>query len=179
MRLTLTTFLPALALVAMAAAATPNASQPSDPPGKLGMWEGRWKYSGQIYETSYSHAHSDSGTVECNWMPNRGYMVCNYFSANPPHDELSVLSYSPAAMSYTQVEIKKDEQPSWQKVTQSGNTWTMSREVQDSGKTLLLRTVFAFLAPDKQTTTVQVSADKGQSWTKMIETTGVRVGSAD
>ena len=179
MRLSLAMFLPALALLAMTGSAMPDPLQSSDPPGKLGVWEGRWNYSGQIYETSYSHAHSDSGTIECRWMPNRGYMVCDYFSNDPPHDNLTALSYSPAAKSYTLVEIEKDAQAPRETITQSGNTWITSRAVPGNGKKLILRTVFVFLTPDKQTNTVQVSADKGQTWTKMIETTAVRVAHGD
>jgi hypothetical protein len=46
--------------------------------------------------------------------------------------------------------------------------------VPDKGKTLVLRTTFVFVAPDKQTTMVQVSADKGQTWTTTIRVTAVK-----
>jgi hypothetical protein len=176
MRSTMELLLPALAFVAMMGAATPDTSQSSDPPGKLGMWEGRWSYSGHIYETAYSHAHSDSGTVDCNWMPSRGYMVCDYISNDPPHNDLSVFSYSSVAKAYTHVEITQDAKPSWAKVTQSGNTWITSSELPSKGKTLVLRDVFVFLSPIKQTTTVQVSADRGQSWITLIKITAAKIG---
>ena len=50
-------------------------------------------------------------------MPNRGYMVCDYFSDDPPHDNLSIFSYSPAAKAYTHVGVYKDAKRSWEKVT--------------------------------------------------------------
>jgi hypothetical protein len=129
-------FLPALAFLAMTAAATPGASQSSDPTGKLAMWEGHWSYSGHIYETPYSHAHSDSGTVDCNWMSNRTYMLCDYSSTDPPHNDLSVFSYSPDAKAYTHVEITIDSKPSWETVTQNGNTWVTPSERSYKGKTI-------------------------------------------
>jgi hypothetical protein len=48
-------------------------------------------------------------------------------------------------------------------VTQNGNTWITSRNVPDKGKTLVIRTTFVFVTPDKQTTTVQLSAGYGKN----------------
>lgn len=177
MRSVIAFFLPILAIVAMLGASTPDTIQSFDAPGRLGMWQGHWSYSGRIYETPYSHAHSDSGTADCNWMPGRGYMICDYVSADPPHNDLLVLNYSPAAKAYTYVNIHKDSKPSWNKVTQSGNTWITSSGLLYKGKTIALRTIFVFLSPDKQTTTVQASADMGQKWTTMIEISALKVGS--
>jgi hypothetical protein len=171
-------FLSILALIAMNGA-TPDASQSSDPAGKLGLWAGRWNYAGQIYGTAYSRAHSDSGTADCNWSPNRGYMVCDYFSTDPPHDTLSILSYDPATKTYTHVSVDKNSEPSRDTVTRSGDTWTASSEIHDAGKMLVQRTIFVFLSPDKQETTVEISANNGRSWTKMIQVTAVRVANAD
>jgi hypothetical protein len=56
----------------------------------------RWNFSGRIYETKYSHAHADTGVADCAWTANKGYVICDYFSDNPPHDDLSVISYRPA-----------------------------------------------------------------------------------
>jgi hypothetical protein len=178
MRPMIALLLSALAIVALTSATSKDPSQSTAPPGKLGMWAGQWTFSGQIYPTKYSTAHSDSGTADCSWMPNKGYIVCDYFSTDPPHDDLAVISYSPAAKAYTLVNIHKDSPPSFEKVTQTGNTWIASSDIYDNGKALARRTVFVFLSPDKQTTTVQVSADKGKNWTTMIHVTGVKVANA-
>ncbi len=171
-------FLSIVTLIALAGAA-PDASRSPDPAGKLGVWAGRWHYAGQIYGTAYSRAHSDSGTADCKWAPNRGYMVCDYFSTDPPHDTLSILSYDPAAKTYAHVSVDKDSQPSRETVTQSGDTWIASSEIHDAGKLLVQRTIFVFLSPEKQETTVEISADDGRAWTKMIQVTAVRVANVD
>ncbi len=178
MRSRIAQLLSTLAIVALTGATPTDPSQSSDPSGKLGMWAGQWAFSGQIYPTRYSTAHSDSGTADCSWMPNKGYVVCDYFSDDPPHDDLGIISYSPSAKAYSIVVIHKDSPPSFEKVTQSGNTWIASRDVHDNGNALVLRTVFVFLSPDKQTTTVQASADAGKSWTTMIQVTGVKVANS-
>lgn len=169
--------LPVLAFVAAAGGAALGDTHSSDPPGKLGIWKGRWSYSGRIYETPYSQAHSDSGTGDCNWTPSGGYMICDYFSTDPPHNDLSIFSYSSVAKAYVHVHIAKDSKPSRESVILNGNTWMTIRDIPYHGKTLAYRTVFVFLSANKQTTTVQISADGGRRWTTLIETTAVKVAS--
>lgn len=93
---------------------------------------------------------------------------------HPPHDDLAVISYSPSAKAYRLVQIHEDRPSSSETLTQNGNTWITSSDVPDKGKTLVLRTMFVFVTPDKQTTTVQVSADKGQTWTTTIRVTAAK-----
>src|SRR5579863_10291934 len=103
MRSRLTVLLSSLAFAALTGAglADPSlASEASDPSGKLALWVGRWNFSGQIYQTKYSHAHPDTGVASCIWATNKGYVICDYFSDNPPHDDLSVISYNSSAKAY-------------------------------------------------------------------------------
>lgn len=175
MRSAVVLLLSTVALAATAGAAAPAASQ--SPPGKLGLWAGHWTYSGRIYETPYSHAHSDSGSLDCNWVPNSGYMVCDYSSNDPPHNHLSVITYDPAANAYTEVLIRQESKPSWNKMTQSGDTWTISSEIPYKGKPVMSRDVFIFTSPNRHITRVQISSNNGRSWTTMIETTAVKIAS--
>jgi hypothetical protein len=175
MRSKFTVLLSTLAFVTMTGAGIADPSPASDPSAELGNWVGRWNFSGQIYQTKYSDAHADTGVADCAWTANRGYVICDYFSDNPPHDDLSIMSYSPSAKAYRLALIHKDNRPpSSEKLTQDGNTWISSRDVPDSGKTIVLRTTFVFLTPDKQTTTVQISADNGQTWTTTVHVTAVK-----
>jgi hypothetical protein len=135
---------------------------------------GRWNFSGQIYETKYSHAHVDTGVADCAWTASKGYVICDYFSDNPPHDDLAVMSYDPSAKAYRHAQIHKDSPPSSESVTQNGNTWITSRDATSNGKTLVFRTTFVFVTPDKQTTTVQISDDQGKTWATMIQVTAVK-----
>jgi hypothetical protein len=168
-----------LAFAALTCTGIADPSPGSDPPGKLGIWVGRWTFSGQIYETRYSHAHADTGVADCTWTASKGYVICDYFSDNPPHDDLSVISYSSSAKAYTHAGIHKDRPPSSEKLTQNGNIWITSSDIHDKGQTLVLRTTFVFLTLDKQTTKVQVSADKGRTWTTIIQVTAVKAANPD
>jgi hypothetical protein len=174
MRSTFTVFLSSLSFAALIGAGMADPSPGSNPSAKLGLWVGRWTFSGQIYKTKYSDPHPDKGVAECTWTANKGYVVCDYFPDNPPHDDLTAMSYDPSTKAYTLVQIHKDRPPSFEKVTQNANTWITSRDVPDKEKMLRLRTTFVFLALDKQTTTVEVSADHGQTWSTMIRVTAVK-----
>ena len=81
-----------LAFAALTGAGMAQSSPASDPLAQLGMWVGHWTFSGRIYETKYSHAHVDTGVADCTWTANKGYVICDYFSDNPPHDDLAVPS---------------------------------------------------------------------------------------
>lgn len=164
-----------LTLAALIGAATPDASTPADAQSKIRAWEGRWTYSGQIYQTKYSDHHSDSGTTDCHWAAGgQNYMICDYFSDDPPHDDLSIISYSAASKAYERVGIHLNRDPIHETFTQSGEKWTTQSSTQFKGKAILIRTVCDFVTPTKQTTTVAVSADNGQSWTTMIAVTAVK-----
>jgi hypothetical protein len=174
--------LPALVLVALAGAAAPGASQASDPTAQLGVWQGQWTYTEHDYETPYSHAHTDTGTANCNWSPNHGFMVCDYLNSNPangvPANDLAAFSYSPAAKAYTRVGIFKDGKPSLDRVAVQGSTWTTSVEIPYNGKMLIHRNVHIFSSDDKQASaTTEVSADNGKTWTTLSRFTSVKVAS--
>ena len=168
------TVLSTLVIAVLVGAGRAAPSPASDPSAKLGIWLGRWNFSGQIFQTKYSNAHPDTGVVDCTWTANKGYVLCDYFSDNPPHDDLTATSYDPSAKAYTLVQIHKDRPPTSDPVTLNGNTWISSTDAPDKGKTLVVRTTFVFVTSDKQTTTVQVSADEGRTWTTIVRVTAVK-----
>jgi hypothetical protein len=174
MRSKFTALLSTLVFATLACAGIADTPPASDPAGKLGMWLGHWTFSGQIYQTPYSEAHADTGVGDCTWTVHKGYLTCDYFSDNPPHDDLAVIGYNPTVKAYTIAVVHHDRPPTSEKLIQNGNTWISSRDVPYKGKTLVLRTTFVFLTADKQTTTVQISADKGQTWITMIAVTAVK-----
>jgi hypothetical protein len=175
MRSKFTVFLSILAFAALSGAGIADPSPASDPLGKLAVWVGHWTFSGRIYQTPYSEAHADTGVGDCTLTANKSYLTCDYFSSNPPHDDLSVIGYNPSAKAYTLVVVHQDRPPTPEKkLTQNGNTWISSRDVSYQGKALVIRTTFVFLSPNKQTTTVQISADQGRTWTTMIAVTAVK-----
>ena len=174
MRSKVTVFLSVLALAALASAGKADPSASFNPVEQLGIWVGHWTFSGQIYETKYSHAHADTGVADCGWSANKGYVICDYYSDDPPHDDLSVMNYRSSAKSYMLALVHQDRPAHSETLTRNGNTWISVSDVSNKGKALVLRTRFVFLTPDKQTTTVQVSADGGQTWTTTIHVTALK-----
>jgi hypothetical protein len=170
----------ALALVAVAGAAASAGSQTSDPTARLGVWQGQWTYTEHDYETPYSHAHTDTGTANCNWSANRGFVVCDYLNSAPangvPVNDLAVFGYSPTAKAFTRVGVFKDAKPSLEQVAVQGNSWTTSVKFPYQGKTLIQRNVHVFSSDDKQSSaTTEISADDGQTWTTISRFTALKV----
>lgn len=170
-------FGPALVFVSI----KPAASQDSDPASKLDIWAGRWTYHAKNYETPYSHAYTYDGTAVCNWSPNHGFMVCDFLNRNPepgaPVNDLAIFSYNPGTKAFSRVGIFKESKPFPQQVTIDGNTWTTSAELPYKGKTFVYRDVYVFQSSEKRTTTTQISADNGKTWTTVTEFTAVQIAS--
>ena len=158
-----------LALSYVVAASVPAASQNSDPTNKLSVWAGTWNYHAETYETAYGHANAYDGTGKCNWSPNHGFMVCDYLNHNPkagaPLNDITVFTYDARTKTYSQVSVFKDSKPFTRHMTVAGNTWISSTEIPYKGKTVIYRDVYVFQSSDKRTTTTQISADNGKTWT--------------
>ena len=172
--------LPMLLVVMHARAVTLDASQMSGPASKLGAWEGHWAYDERDFETPYSHAHANSGTGDCNWSPNRGFMVCDYLNRSPgngvPANDLAVFSYSSTAHAYARLGIFKDAKPFAEHVTVNGNAWTTTADIPYKGGTITLRTVHVFSSDGtKANATTEISAD-GKTWITISRFTAARIG---
>ncbi|MGA3035918.1 MAG: hypothetical protein ABSE64_00410 [Vulcanimicrobiaceae bacterium] len=153
----------------------------SDSASKLGMWEGRWTYSERDYETPYSHTRTNTGTANCKWAPNRGFMICDYHNSGSgngvPTNDIAVLSYSSATHTYAHVGVFKDRKPFVAKVTVHGNSWVTSANIPYKARTLLYKNVHAFSGDGKHAyTTTDISADNGKTWTTMSRFTAAKVG---
>ncbi len=171
-----------LALGLMASAATSESSPSPDPRDKMNIWEGHWKIQVQRKETPYSHAASVPFDAKCAWMPNRGYMVCDYVSdkvdpqEGKPANHLTIFTYNDKDNTYKHLGISKDYKPLEEVTTIEGNVWTTPWEdVGDKGEKLQLRDVYEFVSPEKQLTRFEISSDGGQHWTLVSEAVGTKV----
>jgi hypothetical protein len=173
--------IPLLVVVAVSRAATPYPLPVSNPVDKLGMQEGRWAYNERDYETPYSSAHANNGTADCNWAPNRGFMICDYLNSSPgngvPSNDLAVFSYNASARTYGRLGIFKDRRSFAEHVTINGNTWTTSGNTPYKGSTLIMHTVHAFSQNGKHANAItKVSVDNGKTWTTISRFTAAKVG---
>jgi hypothetical protein len=172
--------IPALALIACAGAS--QASEASNPVGKLGISEGRWSYVERDYETPYGHDHTNSGTANCNWAPNRGFMICDYLNRNPgngvPANDLGVLTYNPLTHSYARLGIFNDAEPFAEQLRVEGNTWVASARILRKRETLIYRNVHVFSTDESLAHAITaVSADNGKTWTTISRFTATKVRS--
>jgi hypothetical protein len=172
----------ALVLGLVATAATPDPPKTPDPFEKIRIWEGRWKIQVQRKETLYSHASSVPYSATCSWLPNRGYMVCDYLSDTIDPQEgkvanhLSIFTYSDKDKAYKHLGISMEGEPHEQLTIIEGNVWTTPFEVGgDKGEKLQCRNVYEFVSPEKQISRFEISADDGQHWTLVSESVGAKV----
>jgi hypothetical protein len=163
---------------AFAATASAAFSQDADPAGKLSIWTGRWSYQAQTYETAYGHAYAYNGTGVCDWSYNHGFIVCDYLNHNPepgaPVNDITIYTYDPGTKTYSQVNVFKESKPFTRHMTVAGNTWTSSTEIPYKGKTIIYRDVYVFQSSHHRTTTTQISADNGKTWTTTTKFTSQR-----
>jgi len=163
----------AIALLTTAAVMPSALAADSQPPGpleKLRPMQGHWTYSGQFYETANSHAGPSRGAMDCNLMPNKGYLSCDILSSIPEADtgiranDLSLFSYSPSEKSYLHFVIFDSVSPLGERLTIDGNRWVSHSELTVKGKTIMLRDFFVFSSADKLDQTSQISIDNGRTW---------------
>jgi|SRR5215471_10433289 len=171
-----------LALALMASAATVEPSRTSDPRDRINIWQGHWKIQTERKETPYSHAASVSFNVDCSWMPNRGYMVCDYLSGSidpaegKPANHLTIFTYNDKDKAYKHLGISKDYKTLEEVTTIEGSLWRYTYELKgDKGETLQCRDEYEFVSPEKQTSRFEISADGGKHWTLVSEAVGTRV----
>jgi hypothetical protein len=114
-------------------AAAANAAEPaSSPAGRLNVWEGNWRYEFDTMQTPLSHAGTLKGVGKCAWLPNHGYMVCDYLrdgvdpAEGVPADNLSILYYSPVEKSFKASTVEHEGAPLPETTKVDGNTWTMT-----------------------------------------------------
>lgn len=171
-----------LALALTAGAATSGSPNTSDPRDRINIWEGHWKIQSQRKETAYSHAASVSFDADCSWMPNRGYMVCDYLSASvdpaegKPANHLTIFTYNDKDKAYKHLGISKDYKTLEEVTAIDGNLWHYTYELTgDKGEKLQCRDEYEFVSPEKQTTRFEISSDGGQHWTLVSEGVGTKV----
>jgi hypothetical protein len=157
-------------VLAVARADTLEGSQTPNPLLKLTKLQGHWTYTGQYYETGATHAGPSRGAMDCDVMPNKGYISCDILSSIPdantgiPANFLSLFSYSPSEKSYMHFVITNDISPLGERLTIDGDRWVSHSQLSENGKTIMLRDLFVFLSPDKLDQTSQFSIDNGRTW---------------
>jgi hypothetical protein len=106
---------PALLTVVLARAATPDASQMSDPASKLGMWEGRWPTMSATTRRGTATRTRTTAPVTAIGLRTEASWFSDYLNSGPgngvPANNLEVFSYSSAAHTYARLGVFKDAKP--------------------------------------------------------------------
>jgi hypothetical protein len=156
-------------------------SATTDPRAKLNIWEGRWNVQIQTMETAYSHAGTSSYHGDCSWLPNHGFMLCDFITNNAPStgkpgNAITILSYSESEKAYKHLVLERDLNPEMNAIVAiDGNVWTVPFEISDKGKTYLCHDVYNFVSPSKFLMRFEMSSDAGRHWVLVMKQEGVLV----
>lgn len=140
----------------------------------LGVWEGK----GVSKDTPYSKAGNSSAQTNCNWSPNRGFLVCDQIVHTPAgttQNDLSIYTYNEKDHTYAFFGLSRnDSHARTPKLTIDGKRWTYSGQFDDGAKHIQFRTVNDFTSAATVTYRAEYSED-GTHWTTMSEGTSTKV----
>jgi hypothetical protein len=163
---------------ALPVCAQTSESASTDPSAKLNIWGGRWNVQIQTMETAYSHAGTSSYHGDCSWLPNHGYMLCDFVadrapSTGKPGNAITILSYNDSEKAYEHLVLERDLNPQMKAVmTVDGNVWTIPFELSDKGKTYLCHDIYNFVSPNKFLMRFEMSNDGGRHWVLVMKQEG-------
>lgn len=145
---------------------------------KVGAFLGEWKSKGEMRDTTFSKAGSNSATTTCAWSLNHGYLTCDQLVQTPdgPENDFSVYTYNEKDHTYLFFGLSRgDGDARTPKLTIEGNLWTyLGGFDRKDGKHISFRTTNTFTSPTNVTWRSEFS-DDGAHWTIMGEGTETRV----
>jgi len=101
----------------------------------LGKWEGK----GTSKDSAYSKAGPNSAQTNCDWSPNRGFLVCEQIVHLPDgttQNDLSIYTYNETDHSYAFYGLSRNNSNvRTPKLTIEDKRWTYSGEFENNGKT--------------------------------------------
>lgn len=144
---------------------------------KLGAMVGRWKTTGVIYKTKFSHAGRTTSMLTCEWSPDHKFVVSDQVirSGGGEKYQLGVFGYDPHSnefYSYDFFAAGGAPFPSHPQIR--GNVWIYTGEFKNGDVAVRTRTTDTFVSRDTMLFRTQYSED-GVHWVTMIRGKDVRV----
>lgn len=152
----------------LSAGASPAMSKGAAPASQLQEWVGHWHTQGESGGTRW---HADT---RCGWSVNHGFVVCDQL-INDRVNQLMILSYDEAAKDYRISSIGKDRAPIVSFGTVDGKVWTNTREIDQGGKRILMKTIVDFSMPHHYSDRETISEDGGGHWTEASRGRAIQV----
>ena len=143
-----------------------RAATPASPQSALGAYLGQWTGQGKILDSPFSKAGNAGGETNCNWAPNRGFLVCDQKTYSPagPSNDLSIYTYNQKDHAYHFFGLSRNSgNVRSPKLTIDGNRWTYSSQFNNSGKHVRIRTINVFTSPTTVTYRTEYSVN-GAPW---------------
>ncbi|MDT8067603.1 MAG: hypothetical protein ROO76_05485 [Terriglobia bacterium] len=165
----------AIVLIATATSAVLSATVEEQPPkpstSAIAVFLGHWEGRGTFYDTKLSKAGTVKSKGDCEWSPQRGYMICEQTIIEDPggtHGQLTVFAPMEKPDEVRYATLNGAAAPTSGVVSIHGNAWTFSGEHTRDGVTTKIRTTNTFEG-DREKFQVEYSQDGGAHWTTMLD----------
>ena len=143
----------------------------------LEAFVGKWKTSGEMFETEYSHAHKLSSVMTCEWAPNHQFLISDQIIHSPDgrKDQLGIYGYDPQSKQYYSYAFFSSGGPPYISHPEiSGNVWTYNGEFKGAAGTVKTRTTNTFVGEDAVVFETQYTKD-GTHWVTMLRGKDTRI----
>lgn len=162
------------------ASAQATAANDQEATRKLGVFVGKWQSEATTPETRFSHADKLSSSMECRWLPQGNFLICEQLitnSAGGKQTELTIYSYNTKDGNYALTSFTgPGTEPGSGTVMIKGNLWTYPGSfIGSDGKRTLIRTINDFSVPETDTFKTEFSDDNGAHWTVTLHGTARKI----
>jgi Protein of unknown function (DUF1579) len=145
--------------------------------GALNAFVGKWKTSGEMFETNYSHAQKLSSVMTCEWAPNHQFLISDQILHSPEgkKDQLGIYGYDPQSKQYYSYAFFATGGPPYISHPEiTGNVWTYNGVFKGATGAVKTRTTNTFVDKDTVVFETQYSED-GTHWVTMLTGKDIRL----
>ncbi len=144
---------------------------------KLGAMVGKWRTTGVMYKTKFSHAGKTSSMLTCEWSPDHKFVISDQVIKSGQGEEyqLGVFGYDPHSnefYSYAFFAAGGNPFPSHPEIKRK--VWVYTGEFKNGDTAVRTRTTDTFVSRDTMLFKTQYSED-GVHWVTMMKGKDVRI----
>lgn len=144
------------------------AQAPAGPPTpgpehrKLAYFAGTWASEGDMKPSPFGPGGKFTYTQTCDWFDGKFALVCQSEGKMQAGSvkTLSIMSWDPAAKTYTYFETNSLGQSLFSRGTVEGDTWTWNNEIKMNGKPVNARFTLKQVSPDLATYKFEMGSDE-------------------
>lgn len=146
------------------------AQQPSDSTQPLSAFVGHWEGGGSFYESKLSKPDKVTSSGDCDWSPQRRYLICEQtiHDSKGAHPQLTVFSPTGKTGEFAYQTFQDGKPSQGSTLTIEDNVWTFQNTFSSDGTQTTVKTTNTFHG-DREVFRVEYSQDAGAHWVTMLD----------